>query len=436
MAKHCNVLIIGAGIFGTSTAYHLSKAKSADYSVTVIDRTPFPPEHAASTDINKIIRQDYTSRFYMDLATEAMQAWESWPELAGKGYFHRTGWVALSEKGDDTASRIRRNFRDRGKDPTSDMSLARLKREFDALFQYTDLAGFESAYWNPDAGWCDAGRATAELMKAAVAHGVDYVQGDVKRLVPGNGNRLTGVQLQNGEHFSADKIVLATSAWTSSLLTGLEDRLNIPQSDRVEEQVTAAGVCVAHYLMLPMELHFLEKMPVTIYGDHGDAQPPPRNNLLKLTNGASFTNTVVTETGHKISVPPNRDQRIVSEKLKRETIQVMSNKLFPHLTGRPVHYWRLCWDAVAPSQDHLICRHPDTRLSNLFLAVGGSFHSYKFLPNIGKYVVNVLEGVTNGKEKDDHWAWKTAPSAGRGAHEKAYPQRELRDLEDESKARL
>lgn len=475
-SQHSSILIIGAGIFGTSTAYHLAQTRP-DLSVTVIDRTSFPPDHAASTDINKIIRQDYTSRFYMDLATEAMDAWATWPELAGKGFFHRTGWINFSAKGSDTASRIRRNFRDRGKDgdwvgggggpppppnrpppwlslpgdrsqreaptkleaetlqytqkrdPTSDVPIPEARTKFGGIFKHTDFDDFESAYWNPDAGWCDAGLATAELMKVAVNKGVRYVTGDVSKLIHGDGG-VAAVETRQGERYSADKVLLASGAWTSSLMTSLEDSLDIPTSDRVEQQIIAAGVCVAHYKMGEKELEMLKEMPVTIYGDEGDAQPPPpRNNLLKFTNGHSFTNTVTRGTT-RISMPLDRDQREAPEKLKAETLRY-THRLMPQLTaGRPVEYWRLCWDAVSPSQDHIISQHPNSRLSNLYLAVGGSFHSYKFLPTIGKYVINILEGRSNGKEKDEHWAWKRADFEGRGAHEKAFPQRELRDLED------
>jgi sarcosine oxidase/L-pipecolate oxidase len=63
--------------------------------------------------------------------------------------------------------------------------------------------------------------------------------------------------------------------------------------------------------------------------------------------------------------------------------------------------------------------------------VGGSFHCWKFLPIIGKYVVNVLEDVSNGGEKDRAWMWKATMSLEkkRGVHEKVIPRRELRDLE-------
>ena len=219
-------------------------------------------------------------------------------------------------------------------------------------------------------------------------------------------------------------------------MTKLEDELDMGERGRFEQQARAAGVCVAHYQMHPTELDLLKEMPVTIYGDHGDAQPPPSNHLLKFTNGHSFTNTVTTQSGRRISAPPRQEQNMVPEKLQEETWEVITGKLMPQFTARPVAHWRLCWDAVTPSQDHLITKHPDPRLGNLFLAIGGSFHSYKFLPTIGRYVVNVLNGVSNGQDKDEHWAWKRGGASGRGAHEKAYPQRELKEFEDDSSARL
>ena len=422
--NHADVLIIGAGIFGTSTAFHLCKGERR--KVTVIDRTSFPPKHAASTDINKIVRADYSSPFYMDLAFEAMQAWAEWPELSK--YYHRTGWVNFSERGSDLTKRIRDNFEDRGHDPTSDLSFEDVRREFGGIYQYSNLDAYDGAYWNPEAGWCNADSATAELMQAAVNSGVRYVSKDIERLILSE-RGVKGVIAKDGELLTGDKIVLATGAWTSSILSPIEDELDIAEKDRFENQARAAGVCVAHYKILTTELQLLKDMPVTIYGEHGDAQPPPNNNLLKFTNGFSFTNTVTTSSGHRVSVPLDRDQTDVPERLKQETWREVTSKLLPQFTSRPVEYWRLCWDAVTPSQDHLISRHPHPSLGNLFLAVGGSFHSYKYLPNIGFYVMNVVDGHSNGKEKDQHWNWKSSVFIGQGAHEKAYPTRELRDVE-------
>ena len=425
-----SVLIVGAGIFGTSTAYHLAQSYNDPSRITVIDRTPSPPDPAASTDINKIIRADYSSPFYCNLAYEALHAWAVWPEL--KPFYHRTGWIMLDEEGSDLSERIRKVFRERGHDPTEDVALDQLNQRWKGIMKCTETKGFRDAYWNPEAGWCDAAAATASLMKAAMKYGVKYVTGDVAELVL-EGGKVKNVRTTRGEHHSADKIVLATGAWTSSMLSPLEDALNMPESERVERQAQAAGVAVAHYKMSSAQMEQLSEMPVIVYGVHGEVIPPPSNQLLKFTNSTTFTNTVTTKSGHKISAPPDQDQHIVLDRLNQETETEMVSKVMPNFTrGKQAEYWRLCWDARTPTQDWLLSRHPHPELSNLYLAIGGSFHSYKFLPTAGRYMVNVLSGKGNGPIMDKAWGWKKDTAGWRGAHEKTAPKRELKDLEGDN----
>ena len=429
-----SVLIVGAGVFGTSTAYHLSQTYNDPSLITVIDRTASPPTPAASTDINKIIRADYSSPFYCDLAYEALDAWKTWPEL--KPFYHQAGWIMLDEKGSDLSERIRKVFRDRGHDPTEDVSLGQVEKQWKGVMEGTELKGFRDAYWNPEAGWCDAAAATASLMKAAQRRGVTYLSTDISRLIV-EGEEVR-VSTSSGEQFSADKIVLATGAWTSSILSPVEDLLDMPDADRVEQQAQAAGVAVSHYKMSTTEMDRLSEMPVVVYGEHGEVIPPPSSNrLLKYTNSNTFTNFIETESGHKISAPPDRDQRIVSDRLKQETDEVMASKVMPTFTsGKNADYYRLCWDARTPTQDWLLCKHPHPQLNNLYLAIGGSFHSYKFLPTAGKYMVNVLNGSGNGSKKDGGWCWKTQTAGRRGAHEKTAPTRDLKDVEDKKSDRI
>ena len=81
-----SVLIVGAGEFGTSTA--VSLLRTGKYSkVTVIDRAPvLPAVDAASTDINKVVRWDYSDADYCRLAREAIVEWNK-PEW--KGIYHQ-----------------------------------------------------------------------------------------------------------------------------------------------------------------------------------------------------------------------------------------------------------------------------------------------------------------------------------------------------------
>ena len=423
-----SVLIVGAGTFGTSTAYHLGRKYKDPSKITVIDRDPSPPDLAASTDINKILRADYTSPFYCHLAYEALFSWATWPEL--HPFYYRTGWIMLDQEGSDLSERIREVFRDRGHDPTEDVPLKQVEEKWKGILKGTELKGFQKAYWNPEAGWCDAAAATASLMKEALKYGVNYVTGEVSDLVVEEG-KVKAARTTDGVSYSADQIVLASGAWTSSLMSPIEDRLKIPEDARIECQAQAAGVAVAHYKMSEAEMEQLSEMPVVVYGEHGEVIPPPANRLLKFTNSYTFTNTITTRSGNRISVPPDQHQRVVSDRLKRETEAVMPSKVMPSFArGKEAEYWRICWDSRTPTQDWLLCQHPDSALQNLYFAIGGSFHSYKFLPIAGQYMVNVLNGNGNGEEKDKAWGWKKDTSGQRGAHESTAPKRELKDLDD------
>jgi sarcosine oxidase/L-pipecolate oxidase len=89
------ILIIGAGTFGTSTAYHLASTYTDPSKITIIDRNESPPEHAAAIDINRIVRTDYAKSLYCDLANEALHSW-TW-SLELQRFFHKTGWLVLGE---------------------------------------------------------------------------------------------------------------------------------------------------------------------------------------------------------------------------------------------------------------------------------------------------------------------------------------------------
>ena len=270
-------LILGAGIFGTSTAYHLSLSTSASH-ITIIDRTPYPGPSAssrtknptgASHDINKIVRSDYTIPFYMALAKEALEAWSTWPLL--KPFYHRSGWIDFVENGSDLLSRIRQNYRDAGgRDPTRDMDFDEVRGIGGGVLRGVDVDGFQGAYWNGDAGWVEADKAVEAMLGEAVRRGVRYLHGEVKGIVMREGHEgVKGVQLTDGSVLECDRLVVATGAWTSMVLSTVEDELRLEEDMRIERQVKAAGVCVAHYALDNEEYKKLEIMPVIIYGENG-----------------------------------------------------------------------------------------------------------------------------------------------------------------------
>lgn len=70
--KANEILIVGAGVFGLSTALHL--ARNGYRNITVIDRESIPSPYSAGCDLNKIVRAEYEDSFYTDLALVSLIA--------------------------------------------------------------------------------------------------------------------------------------------------------------------------------------------------------------------------------------------------------------------------------------------------------------------------------------------------------------------------
>lgn len=417
---HFDIIIVGAGLFGTSTAYRLSQTYANPSRVLVIDRAPCPSPQAASSDINKIVRADYSKEFYMNLAYEAMDGWCQDPILSQ--YYHNTGWILLDEKGSDLSERIRKNLKASGKpDTSSDRSLDDVARSWGGVLSGTDMTDFERAYFNSAAGWADASLAVCAWMEEALSFGVQYIVGEAELVV--ENRQLIGVNVNN-KVYRSRKILLASGAWTAHLLGSVEQSLQIGPQHSIDRQIKAAGVCVAAFRLGEDEARYYRQMPVLIYGSKGEVMPPNRDGMFKFTNSHTFLNTV-SVGDHSRSIP-HPDQETIPPLLKQQSIELIRQRIPEILKDRQPDYWRMCWDAVSPDQNQLICQHP--LISNLYLATAGSFHSWKFLPNIGKYVINVLNGKSNGEEKDRMWSWKYTWS-NQGAHPKVIPRSELSDFQ-------
>ncbi|KAJ4381480.1 hypothetical protein N0V86_002839 [Didymella sp. IMI 355093] len=444
-----SLLIIGAGTFGTSLAVHASKAYSDASKITIVDRWspdgPVQDKNAAAIDINRIIRTDYTSPLYCDLANEAIHFWFWGMEV--QGHFHKAGWTVFDgpNQSEEFRSGVRKTFEERGSNVIKEVNANDFIKEHEVL---SGLHGNKlgKGYFNPEAGWVDAASATKAYLRVAESRGAKRVTGEVEELLlRDDGKGSAGVRLQDGTVLEADSVVIAAGAWTSSLLSPLEDKLKIADENLVERQVTAVGRLSAYYDLSQEEAkHMMEtKLPVVVIGGEVDIIPPYYHlPALKVNDiKTEFINTITTATGRRITAPSKNHQMQVPTKLMQESENVVKNNMPEWTKNRGPDRWRICYDAVTPTEDWVLSRHPDDRLSNMYVAIGGSFHSYKFMPNAGKYMLNVLNGKSNGAEKDRAWKWKSEEELKeRGAKEfgsspRHGGRRELRKFEEE-KAKL
>ncbi|KAL1592245.1 hypothetical protein SLS60_011322 [Paraconiothyrium brasiliense] len=409
-----SLLIIGAGTFGTSLAVNASKTYTDASKITIVDRwspdDPVADKNAAAIDINRIIRTDYTSPLYCNLANEAIHFW-FW-NMEVQGHFHKAGWTVFDGPGQSRQFRdgVRKTFENRGSNVVKDVNADELIKDHEIL-EGLDGEKLGKGYFNPEAGWVNAAKATKAYLRVAESRGVKRVTGEVEDfLFCDDGTSLEGARLQDGTILKADKIVLASGAWSTSLLAPVEDKLKIVEKDRIERQVTAVGRLSAYYDLSEEEAnHMMDtKLPIIVIGGEVDIIPPYYHiPTLKVNDlKTEFTNTITTRTGRRINAPSKRNQMQVPARLIQQSERVIKSNIPGWTKTRSPDRWRICYDAVTPTEDWILSRHPDDRLKNLYIAVGGSFHSYKFMPNAGKYLLNVLDGKSNGEEKDRAWKWK------------------------------
>ncbi len=63
--------------------------------------------------------------------------------------------------------------------------------------------------------------------------------------------------------------------------------------------------------------------------------------------------------------------------------------------------------STTPTADFLIAPHP--RIKGIHLSTGGSAHAWKFLPTIGDFVIDSIEGILS-PELVEKWAFEKTPT--------------------------
>ena len=235
---------------------------------------------------------------------------------------------------------------------------------------------------------------------AESTHRITFLQGTVSSLLfsPSSPSQVTGVNLSNSTQLYADLTILATGAWTPSLVD-------------LRGRATSTGQVLTYLSITSAEQARLENMPVILNLSHGMFIIPPRNNILKIARHAyGYLNPVTIRTPNgtgqmEVSLPLttwDTPDAVVPPEGER-ACRIALREMIPSLGERPFMSGRVCWYTDTPTGDFLIDYHPS--YSGLFLATGGSGHGFKFLPVIGEKIVDAL-GRTLEEELRGRWRWR------------------------------
>lgn len=218
------IIIIGAGILGASTAYHLAKK---DVAVTVIDRKdPGQATEAAAGIICPWISQRRNKAWYA-LAKNGAAYYETLvEELARDGEtktgYEKIGAISLHTEAKKLEGMVERATKRKVDAPEIGDIRQLTEQETNELFPV-----LEDAYASVFIGGAARvnGRAMRDaLISGAKKHGATFIEGAAE-LVEENA-RIIGVRV-NGEWMAADQVIVTAGAWASKLFEPLGIHLKI-----------------------------------------------------------------------------------------------------------------------------------------------------------------------------------------------------------------
>jgi sarcosine oxidase len=357
--KTFDVAVIGAGVFGAWTAWHLA---SRSQRVVLIDA--YEPAHsrASSGGESRIIRMGYgADEIYTRWSQRSLVQWkELFAARAQERLFQETGVLWLSG-GDDARLRQTVATLTRFGVPFKQLDVKALEKRFPQI----GLDGITAGLLEPHSGALMARRAVAAVVEDAVQRGVEFRNAQV--LEPKRSGRVPHVATNHGDTVVAGQFVFACGPWLGKVFPDVLGSRIFPTRQEVFFFGTPAGDTRFAPPALPTWL-FQEDL---VYG-----MPDIEGRGLKIA---------FDEHGERVD--PDTQSRIVSPTMT-EMVRKYVARRFPALRDAPIVETRVCQYENTSNGDFLIDRHPE--VENVWFVGGGSGHGFKHGPAVGEYVAGQL----------------------------------------------
>jgi monomeric sarcosine oxidase len=356
-----DVVVVGAGVFGTWTAYHLL---AAGRKVLLIDAYGPGSSRASSGGETRVIRSAYgDDEIYTRFSYRSLDQWKELSRKLAHPLFHETGvlWMARDE------------------DPLAIQSLATLSRvgvphekltrsDLETRYPQVDFGPVSWAIWEPLAGALMARRSVSMLARELARLGGEVVAGAA--VMPEGKGRVAAVSTADGRSFAARDFVFACGPWFPKVFPELLGRRIFPTRQEVFYFGPPSGDARFRAPEMPVWIDDVAEW----YG-----LPDIEGKGFKLAQHAMGP-----------AFDPDSGERTPSPESVAAARAFLGER-FPALRGAPLVGAEVCQYENSSNGDFLIDRHPD--FDNLWLVGGGSGHGFKHGPAVGEYVAErVMSG--------------------------------------------
>lgn len=348
--KRYDVAVIGAGVFGAWTAWHLAKRGKS-----VLLAEAWGAGHALSSSggESRILRLGYgADEIYTGMAMRSLPVWLDLFARRGEQLFLPTGALRVSRE-DDAYSAASRETLARLDAPHEIFSHAELAVRW-PQFHFPDSETY--GLFEPESGALLARRAVTAVVEDAKAMGVEFA--------------IKAAAWPDPE-IDAEQFVFACGPWLPKLFPSvLAARIFVTRQE-VFYFAPPAGNSAFKWQCFPVWTDFTDPR-----GPYGFPEIEGRGVKLAFDLHGDFFDP---DTGSRQISAHGLDfaRRYLAER-------------FPALQAAPLTETRVCQYSNTSNGDFLIDRHPQDR--HVWLIGGGSGHGFKHGPAVGEHAAARLLG--------------------------------------------
>lgn len=408
-AQPTDVIIVGAGVIGTSIALSLSRA---GFTTLVLDRNHAPGQGSTAAS-SAVVRFNYSVFDSVAAAWEAKLRWKDWTDHLGEvdpdgmARFRRTGMVALDV---DLApkARIAELFNRTGvpyEDWTADILAERIpgldngrywppRALSDDTF-WDESADVLGALWTPDAGYVDdPSLAARNLAHASATLGADFRFGSSVTGVNVVSGRICGVEVDGRETLSAPIVVNAAGPWSADL-NALAQATN-------DFTITTRPMRQEVHHVTATDGYVVGGGPIIADMDLGTYIRPATGNALYI-GGTEPECDELQWLSDPESAKMRPTQQVFDSQVARAAKR-LPDLAVPNRPSGIVGVYDVSSDWT-PIYDR-------TEIDGYYVAIGTSGNQFKTAPVIGDLMAEIITAVENGHDHDGSPVQYSAPRSG------------------------
>jgi sarcosine oxidase, subunit beta len=357
--RQTDIVIIGSGIVGLSTAFHL--AGMGQRNVVVFDRGPLGG--VASPRAAGSIRHHYSHPMLVELAMRGHQFFRDFHKHTGAscGYTNNGYIVGVGEDQEDWLEENVRMVREVGIN-TGLVS----RREVRDLFPQLDDEGWSGPLaYDRDSAYVQPQDVMRELARATGYRGVTLIPGTAISGIDVQAGRVRGVETEFGDHVLANNVINAAGAWGG--LVGRQAGVDVPMSVRRLLQIFE----LRPGYQVPVIRPTLSDGPLDLY-----ARPNPGNRILV---GAR----------HYFDAPMSPDDvQLVPDYSTMADTRTRYERLNPETSTASIYQAWAGIDGDTPDFQPVV--GPTPGVDGLITAAGFSAHGFKLGPIIGQLLAELI----------------------------------------------